>query len=54
MSGIHRGDVIVQINRTPIRTADDVARAMDAASGRLSRMVVEHQGRLYSQDFVIR
>jgi serine protease Do len=52
--GLSQGDVIVQINRTPIRTADDVARAMDAASGRLSRMLFEHQGRLYSQDFVIR
>lgn len=53
--GIQKGDVIIQINRTPIRTADDAARAINAAAGRgLVRMLFEHQGNIYITDFAVR
>ena len=53
--GIQSGDVIVQINRTPIESADDAARAIDAYAGRgLIRMYYERGGRAYFTDFIIR
>jgi serine protease Do len=53
--GIQAGDVIVQINRTPIESADDAARAIDAYGGRgLIRMYYERAGRAYFTDFIIR
>jgi serine protease Do len=53
--GIQAGDVIVQINRTPIESADDAARAIDAYGGRgLIRMYYERAGRMYFTDFIIR
>ena len=53
--GIQAGDVIVQINRTPIESADEAARAIDAYAGRgLIRMFYERGGRAYFTDFIIR
>jgi membrane-associated protease RseP (regulator of RpoE activity) len=53
--GIQSGDVIVQINRTPIESADDAARAIDAYAGRgLIRMFYERAGQVYFTDFIIR
>ena len=53
--GIQAGDVIVQINRTPIESADEAARAIDAYAGRgLIRMFYERGGRPYFTDFIIR
>ncbi len=53
--GIERGDVIVQINRTPIEGAQDAARALDLYSGRGPiRMFFERGGNIYSTDFIIR
>ena len=54
--GIERGDVIVQINRTPIEGAQDAARALDLYSGRGPiRMFFERaRGNIYSTDFIIR
>ena len=53
--GIQAGDVIVQINRTPIESADEAARAIDAYAGRgLIRMFYERAGRSYFTDFIIR
>lgn len=53
--GIDPGDVIVQVNRTPVRTADDVARALDAAaSGVPIRVIFERGGRYAFTDFLIR
>ncbi|MGQ0712978.1 MAG: trypsin-like peptidase domain-containing protein [Gemmatimonadaceae bacterium] len=53
--GIQAGDVIVQINRTPIESADDAARAIDMYGGRgLIRMYYERRGQLYFTDFIIR
>ena len=52
--GIQAGDVIVQINRTPIESADEAARAIDAFAGGLIRMFYERGGRPYFTDFIIR
>jgi serine protease Do len=53
--GIQAGDVIVQINRTPIESADEAARAIDTYAGRgLIRMFYERGGRAYFTDFIIR
>ena len=53
--GIRAGDLIVQINRTPIESADEAARAIDAYAGRgLIRMFYERGGRPYFTDFIIR
>ena len=53
--GLEKGDVIVQINRIPIESANDAARALDAAAGReIIHMFFERGGRIYSTDFMIR
>ena len=53
--GIQAGDVIVQINRTPIESANEAARAIDAYAGRgLIRMFYERGGRAFFTDFIIR
>ena len=53
--GLAKGDVIVQINRSPIETANDAAKALDASAGRATiHMFFERGGRIYSTDFMIR
>jgi serine protease Do len=53
--GVQSGDVIVRINRTPVASAEDAARAIDYYGGRgPMRMYVERGGRLLFTDFVIR
>lgn len=53
--GIQRGDVIVQINNTRIRSAEDAAKALDYYSGRGPiRMFLERDGQIYITDFTIR
>jgi serine protease Do len=53
--GIQPGDVIVQINRTRVTSADDAARALDYYGGRgYITMWYEHQGRIYTTEFAIR
>ena len=53
--GMSPGDVIVQINRTPVRSAEDVSRALDYYAGRGTiRVFFEHQGSIYPTDFFIR
>ena len=52
---IQRGDVIVQINRTRIATAEDAARALNYYGGRGPiRMFLERDGQIYITDFIIR
>jgi serine protease Do len=52
--GLQPGDVIVQINRTPIDDADEAARALDYYGGRGPiRVYFERGGQVYSTDFVI-
>jgi serine protease Do len=54
-TGLQKGDVILQINNTAIRSAQDAARTIDAAGGRsYLRLVVERQGQLYMTEFGIR
>jgi len=53
--GIQAGDVIVQINQTPVTTAQDAARALEYYGGRgVIRMFVERAGYIYQTDFVMR
>ncbi|MFI5255758.1 MAG: trypsin-like peptidase domain-containing protein [Gemmatimonadales bacterium] len=53
--GLRAGDVIVQVNRTSIVSAQDVSRALDYYSGRgVIRLFFERQGQIYPTDFVIR
>jgi serine protease Do len=50
--GFQAGDVIVQVNRTPITTADEAAQAITYYGGRGPiRVFFEHAGRIYSTDF---
>lgn len=52
--GLQEGDLIVQINRTTIEQASDVARAFDYYGGRSAlRLVFERRGYFYTTDFVI-
>jgi serine protease Do len=52
--GLQEGDVIVQINRTPIERAADVSRAIEYYSGRSGiRLVFERGGYFYTTDFVV-
>jgi serine protease Do len=53
--GLEKGDLIVQINRIPVESANDAAHALDAAAGRaIIHMFFERGGRIYSTDFMIR
>jgi serine protease Do len=53
--GLMPGDVIVQINRTAVGSAEDVSRAVDYYAGRGPiRLFFERQGQISSTDFVIR
>lgn len=50
--GFQAGDVIVQVNRTPITTATEAAQAITYYGGRGPiRVFFEHAGRIYSTDF---
>jgi serine protease Do len=52
--GIQAGDVVLQINRTPVTTADQAARALNYYAGRgLIRMYFEHNGQVFTTDFSI-
>ena len=52
--GVQPGDVIVQVNRTPVASADDVARAIEQYSGRGPiRIFFEHGGRIFTSDVLI-
>jgi serine protease Do len=52
---IQTGDVIVQINRTPVTSAEDASRALDYYAGRGPiRLFFERQGQISYTDFVIR
>ena len=52
--GVRPGDVIVQVNRTPVASADDVARAIEAYAGRGAiRIFFEHGGRIFTSDVLI-
>jgi serine protease Do len=53
--GLQAGDVIVQVNRTGVASADEAARALDYYGGRGPiRLFFERGGQVYSTDFYIR
>jgi serine protease Do len=53
--GIMLGDVILQINRTAVGSAEEVVRALDYYGGRGPiTMLVERNQRIYRTDFIIR
>jgi serine protease Do len=53
--GLEAGDVIVQVNRTPIGSADEAAKAIDYYGGRGPiQLFFERGGRVYSTDFQLR
>jgi S1-C subfamily serine protease len=52
--GLQEGDVVVQINRYPVRKADDAAMLLRRFAGRGPiRMVVERDGQLMSISFYV-
>jgi serine protease Do len=52
---IQQGDVIIQVNNVQIKSADDVARAIDYYGGRGPiRLFVERSGTGFCTDFVVR
>jgi serine protease Do len=54
-TGVQQGDVILQINNSAIRTAQDVARAIDSYGGRTYlRVIVDRQGQLGVTEFAVR
>jgi serine protease Do len=53
--GLQRGDVILQVNRTPVRGAEDAARAIDYYAGRGPMTVFfERDGQVFRSDFQLR
>jgi serine protease Do len=53
--GLRAGDVIRQVNRTPVERAEDVRRLLDAAGPReVIRIYFERDRRVYSTDFILR
>jgi serine protease Do len=54
-TGLQQGDVIIAINNTQIRSAEDAARAIDTYGGRTYlRLVIERQGQAYVTEFAVR
>jgi len=54
-TGLEKGDVIIQINRVAISSAQDVARVIDAIGGRAYlTVVVERQGQYLVSQFGVR
>jgi serine protease Do len=53
-TGLRSGDVIIQMNRTRIRTADDAASFFDGLTGQRGRIVVylEREGRLGTRTLI--
>jgi serine protease Do len=53
--GIRGGDLIIQVNRTPVTDAQQAARVLEYYIGRGPiRMFFERNGTIYSTDFRIR
>jgi serine protease Do len=54
-TGLLKGDVIIQINNSPIKSAQDAARVINAIGGRTYlRVVIERQGRRLLSEFGVR
>ena len=54
-TGLQAGDVILQINNSPIRSAEDVQKAIDYYGTRVYlRVTLERQGQLWLTEFALR
>jgi S1-C subfamily serine protease len=49
--GLTAGDVIVQINRTPVATAEDVNRILTSYGRGAVRLYFERGGQIYATEF---
>ena len=53
-TGLEAGDVILAINRTPVRNAADVADLLNVRPGQVIRIYVEREGQVTFTDLVFR
>jgi serine protease Do len=53
-TGLQAGDVILAINRSPVRSASDVADLLNVRPGQVVRIYVERQGQVTFTDLVFR
>jgi serine protease Do len=53
-TGLQAGDVILAINRTPVRSAADVAELLNVRPGQVIRIYVEREGQVTFTDLIFR
>ena len=54
-TGLQKGDVILQINNAPVRSAQDASRLIEQYGGHTYlRLIVERQGQMYMTEFAVR
>lgn len=53
-TGLQEGDVILAINRSPVRNASEVANLLNVRSGQLIRIYLEREGQVTFTDLVFR
>ena len=53
-TGLQAGDVILAINRSPVRNAADVSDLMNVRPGQVIRIYVEREGQVTFTDLVFR
>jgi serine protease Do len=53
-TGLQAGDVILAINRTQVRSADEVSSLLNVRSGQVIRIYVEREGQVTFTDLVFR
>jgi len=53
-TGLQEGDVILGINRSPVRNAAEVSDLMNVRPGQVIRIYVERQGQVTFTDLIFR
>jgi S1-C subfamily serine protease len=53
-TGLEPGDVILAINRSPVRNASDVAELLNVKPGQVVRIYVEREGQVTFTDLIFR
>jgi S1-C subfamily serine protease len=53
-TGLQPGDVILAVNRSPVRSASDVADLLNVRPGQVIRIYVEREGQVTFTDLVFR
>jgi serine protease Do len=53
-TGLQAGDVILAVNRTPVRNASDVSSLLNVRAGQVIRIYVEREGQVTFTDLVFR